>query len=78
VLWILLSFATAAVEPLSGILPGVVQVRHVDCCVRASVEASKLQTKRRTQKEMTMGKYFVGWLVGVPVVVLVIAYMIFG
>jgi len=56
----------------------VVQARHVDCCVRASVEASKLQTKRRAQKEMTMGKYFVGWLLGVPVVVLVIAYMILG
>ena len=28
-------------------------------------------------KEKVMGKYFVGWLLGVPVVVLVILYLIF-
>lgn len=28
-------------------------------------------------EEATMGKYFLGWLLGVPVVVLVIVYLIF-
>jgi hypothetical protein len=28
--------------------------------------------------ETVMGKYFVGWLLGVPVFVLVILYLIFG
>jgi hypothetical protein len=29
------------------------------------------------EKETVMGKYFVGWLLGVPVVVLVILYFFF-
>ncbi|MBI5271656.1 MAG: hypothetical protein HY856_18485 [Burkholderiales bacterium] len=29
-------------------------------------------------KECTMGKYFIAWLLGVPAVLLVIAYFIFG
>ena len=29
-------------------------------------------------KENPMGKYFIGWLLGVPVVVLVILYFLFG
>jgi hypothetical protein len=31
-----------------------------------------------TTKECTMGKYFIAWLLGVPAVLLVIAYFIFG
>jgi hypothetical protein len=31
-----------------------------------------------TTREIDMGKYFLGWLLGVPVVVLVIAYFFFG
>jgi hypothetical protein len=31
-----------------------------------------------TTKENEMGKYFLGWLLGVPVVVLVVAYFYFG
>jgi hypothetical protein len=27
--------------------------------------------------EMAMGKYFLGWLLGVPVVVLVVVYLVF-
>lgn len=48
--------------------------------IAVSERASKLRSDRRSdaQKEMTMGKYLVGWLLGVPVVVLVIAYLIFG
>jgi len=42
---------------------------------RRSFEATD---EARAQKEMIMGKYFVGWLLGVPAVVLVIAYLIFG
>lgn len=29
-------------------------------------------------KEFIMGKYFIGWLLGIPAVVLVILYFIFG
>lgn len=29
-------------------------------------------------KENIMGKYFIGWLLGIPAVVLVILYFIFG
>jgi hypothetical protein len=29
-------------------------------------------------KEYFMGKYFIGWLLGVPAVVLLIAYFFFG
>lgn len=32
----------------------------------------------RIGKEFIMGKYFIGWLLGVPAVVLVILYFIFG
>ncbi|MGH8627651.1 MAG: hypothetical protein ACREYC_21060 [Gammaproteobacteria bacterium] len=32
----------------------------------------------RYQRRIAMGKYFVGWLLGVPVVVLVIIYLIFN
>lgn len=39
---------------------------------RASHEA------RQQSKEHVMGKYFIGWLLGVPVVVLVILYFVFG
>jgi hypothetical protein len=28
--------------------------------------------------EQFMGKYFIGWLLGVPAIVLVILYLIFG
>ena len=28
-------------------------------------------------KEMAMGKYFVGWLLGIPAVVLVVVYLLF-
>jgi hypothetical protein len=28
-------------------------------------------------QEMAMGKYFLGWMLGVPVVVLVVVYLIF-
>ena len=28
--------------------------------------------------EKSMGKYFIGWLLGVPAIVLVILYLIFG
>jgi len=31
---------------------------------------------RNTAKEIKMGKYFLGWLLGVPVFVLVIIYLI--
>ena len=30
------------------------------------------------RKEFIMGKYFIGWLLGIPAVVLVILYFIFG
>jgi len=30
------------------------------------------------QKEFIMGKYFLGWLLGIPAIVLVILYFIFG
>jgi len=29
-------------------------------------------------REFIMGKYFIGWLLGIPAVVLVILYFIFG
>jgi hypothetical protein len=29
-------------------------------------------------KEIQMGKYFLGWLLGVPVIVLVIIYLVFN
>ncbi len=32
---------------------------------------------RQLHQEIAMGKYVLGWLLGVPVVVLVIIYMIF-
>jgi hypothetical protein len=28
--------------------------------------------------EKSMGKYFIGWLLGVPAIVLVILYLLFG
>jgi hypothetical protein len=28
-------------------------------------------------KEMDMGKYFIGWLLGVPAIVLVLLYLVF-
>jgi hypothetical protein len=34
-------------------------------------------TPRSLMQETTMGKYFLGWLLGVPVVVLVVVYLIF-
>lgn len=30
------------------------------------------------REEFIMGKYFIGWLLGIPAVVLVILYFIFG
>jgi hypothetical protein len=33
---------------------------------------------RRHLRSDTMGKYFIGWLLGVPAIVLVILYFIFG
>jgi hypothetical protein len=33
--------------------------------------------RRCTTKENVMGKYFLGWLLGVPVVVLVVLYYFF-
>lgn len=30
------------------------------------------------EREMIMGKYFIGWLLGIPAVVLVVLYFIFG
>lgn len=30
------------------------------------------------RKEFIMGKYFIGWLLGIPAVVLVILYFVFG
>jgi bacteriorhodopsin len=29
-------------------------------------------------RSISMGKYFIGWLLGVPAIVLVILYLIFG
>jgi bacteriorhodopsin len=34
-------------------------------------------SRRPSTKEHIMGKYFIGWLLGVPVVVLVLAYLVF-
>ncbi|HEY9237723.1 MAG TPA: hypothetical protein VIP10_02685, partial [Burkholderiaceae bacterium] len=40
----------------------------------STLGASQLDPKRRH----TMGKYFLGWLLGVPLFVLLIAYFFFG
>jgi len=42
--------------------------------VRGMMESSSTSI----QREFIMGKYFLGWLLGIPAVVLVILYFIFG
>jgi len=43
------------------------------------MRASGLRTVRyRTQWSNIMGKYLIGWLLGVPAVVLVLLYLVFG
>ena len=32
---------------------------------------------RNSRKEIDMGKYFIGWLLGIPAVLLVLLYLIF-
>jgi hypothetical protein len=39
---------------------------------------SRRVARHLTRKEQVMGKYFLGWLLGVPVVVLVVLWLFFG
>jgi len=54
------------------------------CCAQASRLQASADTARRLPKwvvfdtkEDPMGKYFIAWLLGVPAVVLVVAYLFF-